>query len=70
MGEREAVGLHDTVFLIFQRQSFGRGDRFDPQELWLGVGFRFGVVDGWRVGGGGVGGPIALNRGVRFRRNC
>jgi len=44
----------------------GAGDRFDPQSLGIGVGFRFGVVGGWRVGGGGVGGPIALNRGLGF----
>jgi len=49
---------------------FLAGGPFDPQKLGIGVGFRFGVVGGWRVGGGGVGGPIALNRGVRFRRNC
>ena len=46
MGGQEAVGLYDTVFLIFSETEFLAGGPFDPQSLGIGVGFRFGVVGG------------------------
>jgi len=36
-----------------------------PPGVWIGVG----VVGSWCVGGGGVGGPMALGWGVRVWRN-
>jgi len=37
VGKQKAVGLHDTVFLVFTGLSFGRGDGFDPQEFGIGL---------------------------------